>query len=114
MIEIETKKVDANHELRPGAILVSSWGYEQTNVVFYVVTRITRTMACIQRIESVEEFGSGVGSMTGTSRPADPIDYWEYEHVLRRKVGENNRISIKDHKSAIPWDGQPKRFSTYA
>lgn len=34
-----------------GTILVSQWGYDQTNVDFYEVVKATKTMVYVQRIE---------------------------------------------------------------
>lgn len=34
-------------KIEPGAILFSSWGYDQTNVDFYMVTRVTKSSAWI-------------------------------------------------------------------
>src|SRR5579872_670440 len=34
-------------KIEPGAILYSSWGYDQTNIDFYLVTRSTKSSAWI-------------------------------------------------------------------
>jgi hypothetical protein len=39
--------------IEPGAILCSSWGYDQTNVDYYLVTRTTAASAWIVRMPSV-------------------------------------------------------------
>lgn len=41
-----------NTPIKPGDILTYSWGYEQTNIDFFQVTRVTAKNAWIRRIEA--------------------------------------------------------------
>ena len=56
--------------IEPGAILCSSWGYDQTNVDYYVVTRTTRASAWIVPMTAHEE---PTGFMSGRPTPLEPM-----------------------------------------
>lgn len=85
----------AGHKLQPGDVLRCSWGYDQTNIDYYEVTRlIGRRMVEIRAIgaESV-----GDGHMTGDCVPK-PGHY----------IGEPMRKAVSDY------DGQSVRIASYA
>ena len=58
--------------IEPGAILYSSWGYDQTNVDYYMVTRTTAKSAWIVPMTAHED---PTGFMSGTAIPLDPMTH---------------------------------------
>lgn len=58
--------------IEPGAILYSSWGYDQTNVDWYMVTRTTRASAWIVPMSAHEE---QTGFMSGQASPLEPMTH---------------------------------------
>lgn len=50
------------HDFRPGDFLSYSWGYDQTNVDFYRVTRTTEKSVWIQRVEGQRVASDGYGN----------------------------------------------------
>jgi hypothetical protein len=96
------------HTLKVGDILYSSWGYDQTNIDFYEVTRVTAKSAEIRKLAQTQEV---TGFMSGTTEPK-PGEYTG-EAKLKR-VGPDNVISIASYAVAVPWDGKPKHNSWYA
>lgn len=83
------------HKLQAGDVLRCSWGYEQTNIDYYEVTRlIGKRMVEIRKIgaESIES-----GGMTGECVPR-PGHY----------IGEPMRKTVSDY------DGQSVRIASYA
>lgn len=95
--------------LQAGAILSSSWGYEQTNVDFYEVTRATAKTVWLRRIEANREASEAFMQYTSVPRPGR---YTGEE--FRRKIRPGGRISITSYALAAPWDGKPERGSSYA
>jgi hypothetical protein len=90
-----------------GDILYSSWGYNQTNIDFYEVSKVTGSMVVVRRLEKrivrrerVEEYVVPVpGQYTG--------------EPLRRKFapdtwGGGISVSINSYAVAYSWDGTPK------
>ena len=55
--------------IEPGAILYSSWGYDQTNVDYYMVTRVTKSSAWIVPMSAHED---QTGFMCGKASPLEP------------------------------------------
>ena len=60
----------ADH-IEPGAILVSSWGYDQTNVDYYLVTRTTDKTCWILPMYSKETPQEGYAPDSGLSVPLE-------------------------------------------
>lgn len=58
--------------IEPGAILYSSWGYDQTNVDYYMVTRTTKASAWIVPMTAHEE---QTGFMSGQASPLEPMTH---------------------------------------
>ena len=99
-----------SHALTAGSILVSSWGYEQTNVDFYMVTRTTKTSVYIRKIRSVVTV-SGGPSDSAVPCP-DRTIYNDSAEPKRKKVqtySDRPYVSLCTYASAYLWDGTPQR-----
>jgi hypothetical protein len=69
--------------IEPGAILYSSWGYDQTNVDYYMVTRTTKASAWIVPMTHREDPAAGYSPMSGMTTPLEPqwfSDWCECKH----------------------------------
>lgn len=87
----------AGHKLKPGDVLRSSWGYDQTNIDYYEVTKLIGTRMVEIRAIGAESVNDGGLSMTGDCVPR-PGHY----------IGEPMRKAVSDH------DGQSVRIASYA
>lgn len=105
--ELKAKRAEerkASTTYKVGDILVASWGYEQTNVNFYVVTKTigTRTVE-LQAIGS--KIVSGAGGPTTHVMP-DP------ERILNEKTHTkrvtNDSVNFSSYKWASRWNGKPQ------
>ena len=100
--------------MKQGDILVSSWGYEQTNVTFYEVVKATAKTVTVRE---VEQFRADSGNMTGYVMPIKGC-YKSAE--MRRKVhsgrqyNDDDFIMIESYEYARPWDGRKKGYTAYA
>ncbi len=120
--------------IEPGAILYSSWGYDQTNVDYYMVTRATKASAWIVPMRHVEATSRGYSPMSGHTTPLEPMDsetVWvDGEHgrvpVERPIVPAMHRIKrytyggelrevlrLTSYSSASLWDGRALYASHY-
>jgi hypothetical protein len=102
--------------MKPNDILYAAWGYDQTNIDFYKVLKVTSNFATIIEIAKAGTYDPV--SMTGTTMP-DPEAPAVDKKQLRRKIhwfasGGIPYLKITSYSCAYPWDGVPKRFSTYA
>ena len=89
-----------------GDILYSSWGYDQTNIDFYEVRKVTGSMVVIQELEKrvVRDWGHTVNVV--------PVPGQYKEAPLRRKFGPSWRgdsyaVSINSFARSSLWDGVP-------
>ncbi len=104
------KRRDFQHSLQVGDVLYSSWGYDQTNVDFYQVTRLKgKTQVVVREIESVKTH-SGAYMQGHAMASKDSFVGSE----MTRGVQLDNIVRINSVEHAWVWDGQPKQFSSYA
>jgi hypothetical protein len=90
-----------------GTIFYSSWGYDQTNVDFYTVTKRTATAVTLQQVKTIAvESGDMQGKViAGTEPVGKPI---------RRKLIHGDQVRIETYAGAWVWDGRPKGCTSYA
>lgn len=104
--------------LKAGDIITNSWGYDQTNVDWYRVTRATAHFAWLKRIAAdVEE----TGFMSGPSAPHvdtasnDPAE-WGFKDIDGPEVkhkASGDSVTMR-YGSGSKWDGRPRYCSWYA
>jgi hypothetical protein len=97
------------HELKVGDIMVSSWGYEQTNVDFYQVTKTTLKSVWVREISKLKGV-EGDSSMAGKVMPIKD----DFKGPEKRFLVNEYGIRIESYASAKKWDGKPQYFSDYA
>ena len=97
--------------LNVGDIWYSSWGYDQTNIDWYQVTKVTKCCVYIARIRSNK---TETAFMQGETTPV-PNDFCG--EPMRRKVDKSYKgepyVSITSYASACPWNGKPMHWSSY-
>ena len=98
------------HTLVVGSILASSWGYDQTNVDFYQVTRVVSGATVEVRKIASQEASDGAQSMTG--RVVAVKDKFVGEPKQYRV--RHNGVKIASYARASLWDGKPMYVSHYA
>ena len=83
--------------INPGDVFVESWGYDQTNIDCYVVTRTTPASVYLQQCgSSVED---------GRVRP-DPHRRSPFSG--RSRLGKVNRFREIRKVVTVGWDGDPR------
>lgn len=116
-------------KIEPGAILYSSWGYDQTNIDYYMVTRVTEKSCWIVPMRQHETPTDGF--MTGMTVPVVPMyerEVWDRSDpaspVLVKKPIKPQMHRIRNfgrdciiltgYSNAYLWEGDSKRASHYA
>lgn len=95
------------HGFQLGHILMSSWGYEQTNVDWYEVTKIiSDRMVEIRPIAAVVDY---TGDMSGTCAPRAG----EYIGDAMRLRVSRGSVKVSSCARAFLWDGRPRNWSSY-
>ncbi len=96
--------------LKVGDILVASWGYDQTNIDYFEVTRVVSGKTVEVR-EIAQRVVESKGFMTETVVPV-PGQY--IGAVTQHRVTVYDNIKLNSYKYATKWDGQPDFQSHYA
>jgi hypothetical protein len=89
------------HPYKEGSILYSSWGYDQTNVDFYQVTKISGAVITVRPIKS--DILDSPGGSRDDRVVALPNAFSGPEIRLRPT---SSGVSIKGHRASL-WDGRP-------
>jgi len=95
----QAEENQANYQV--GDILVSSWGYDQTNIDYYQVIERTAKMATIQKI-CKEFLDSGYPS----EDKVIPLKDSFVGKPKKKKIGTYG-ITISSFETASLWDGKP-------
>ena len=109
--DMESETTMTTPTIKAGDILNSSWGYDQTNVDFYQVTRVTPSGKTVY----VQKVGTRtVREDVATAYVVPDTNVIEGD-VLRRRVNLVNysdtpKVSIAIHsfEYAYPWNGEPQ------
>lgn len=97
-----------------GDILVSSWGYEQTNIDYYRVLKVTKASVVIARLNSVSKRTDWGG---GTKTPGSELIGANETH--RFKLGTTwdkqptYSVKLNSYSYASLWDGSAQSFTDY-
>ena len=112
-----------SHTIKPGDVFVESWGYDQTNIDCYVVTRTTPASVYLQQC--------GAEVVTGRVRPVParrtpfPVVYAhnrlgkvnQYGEILKRVTRGwkgDPYLKMTSYSGASLWDGQESYYDTSA
>ena len=98
------------HTLKVGNILSSSWGYDQTNVTFYQVTRTTALSVELRTLQSNATYDNT--TMTGTKMPI--AGKFAHGNKFVKRVSAYGQVKIGYSEYASLWNGKPQRYSSYA
>lgn len=100
---------EIKHALREGDILASSWGWEQTNVSFYKVSKVTPSGVRVRPMSAhVVEKGFMSGVATPIEGSEDPTE------EFFRRVSKYGSIAITSYEFAGKWNGKEMYCSWYA
>jgi len=109
----EAQKKEHRHTLKKGDIIYNSWGYDQTNIDFFQVVKITKCFVVLRPIHG-NKSSDGPTSMTGKSS-AVKNEFTSEQTTRHKAVFWNGGNYIKfQYGGGSKWDGTPKRYSTYA
>ena len=92
-------------------ILAYSWGYDQTNVDWFKVTRVTSASV---ELTPIGKQYTETGFMSGETTP-DPETVTGHPFMKRVLTYAAQPYVVSfDYGVGIPWDGRPKYESHYA
>ena len=107
IVYLQKKQVEIEKFI-PGAILVSSWGYEQTNIDFFLILERENDFVVIQEVGSHKE---QTGFMSGVCTPNVDVKIGE---PFRKKISKYATINIKSFIHTQLWSGNAMGYSSYA
>ena len=105
------KEVVQSNPVKINDIFYSSWGYDQTNIDFYMVVDVTKSSV---KVVSIGEDRTYTGPMQGNCVPN--LSAKGNKIITKRLNYYNNKPSFKiaSYASAYPWNCQPMNFTEWA
>lgn len=99
------KKKTFAHTLAVGDIMYCSWGYNQTQVDYYQVTKVVGAKSV--KIREIGQFVEHEGR--GSDQVTAAVDsFKEGSKEMLKRVRAGNVVTIASYANAYPWDGKPK------
>lgn len=97
------------HRIEVGHVFATSWGYEQTNVEFFEVTRLIGKNTV--ELREVGQVTTETGMTSGRTMPR--LGHYTGEAFERRVSMSYGNPSVRIHSSANGhlWNGKPKSYS---
>ena len=98
----------AKRKLEVGHILLACWGYDQTNVEFFQVTKLidAHSVELCEIAQDVTE----TGWAQGTTLPK--LDHFIGQPIVKRDLG--GMIKFESNRWAYIWQGKPAYWTAYA
>lgn len=115
LLKPDSGKEPPHPKLKPGTILYSMWGYEQTNVEFYVVIRSNATTVYYNELKS--EFKRATGPDSATKVPVKPTakDMLPNSKTFKKRINDRGaKDPSVTHNSVVTldiWDGEEVHYS---
>jgi len=89
--------------LKVGDILVSSWGYDQTNIDFYKVVKKSESSVWLQKL------GKKYLEQTDWAHyKVVPTDEFSTENQFARRYKSGDYVGINRYSGAFLWNGKPQ------
>lgn len=95
--------------IKEGDIFYSSWGYDQTNVDYYVVLEINNSIFTLQQLGKENFYTQS--SMSGVCAPDINNKIGE---PFKKRLSKYNTFTMTSYSNAFLWDGKKKEFSSWA
>jgi hypothetical protein len=115
---VDTISAHVATEYEPGAILEYSWGYDQTNIDYFMVTKRTTSPKGAVNLTLVPMTTEDVvetGFMSGRCSPGMPeLDAKPVRRKLHQWGGQERGVAIRSYGWCSLWDGSRSNWSSYA
>jgi hypothetical protein len=99
--------------VKVGDMFSSHWGYDQTNVDFYMVVKVTGKSAWLASMDKTRTYD---GTMSGTCRPVlkQPIELGNgKQHRIKTTADGKVCFRLTSYSIAFPYDGGDCFFSEW-
>ena len=93
-----------------GSILYCSWGWEQTNIDWYIILERKNDYILIQEIGTKKTYDNNYNDR-GSCLPDATVRIGE---PFRKKITKYASVELASYKYCTIWDGSPKSWSSYA
>lgn len=111
---LEQKEVVASDFYKVGDIVVNSWGYEQTNIEFYQVVKVTARTIMVKEIGQNMVEDSMYAHGMAWKVVADKDNFVENGDEYKLRVYARGALSKPEsYYHFTKWDGSPEYKSTY-
>lgn len=98
--------------VKVGDVFVSSWGYDQTNIDYYIVRSVKKATVVISPLGQTRKY---TGSMQGECVPnLTQIGDRTITKRIQRSGSNGVCLKLTSYSWAYPWNGQTNHFTEWA
>ncbi len=115
-IKTNNSNLIASQHFKVGDIILNSWGYEQTNVDFFIVEEVLNKKIRVRSIGQSNVEGSMYSHGMACEVVPEPQQLGDKKYLLSLKCDEKGNVWICNPESYYyfhKWDGSPKYKSWY-
>jgi hypothetical protein len=118
MVDERRERDNAGHTLKVGDIITNSWGYDQTNVDWYRIVRVSKVYVWLEEIGGTLVQATGpMAGMESVHIDVSGDDPAKWEPKGNGKISKHKAagqsVTMK-YGSGSKWDGRPLYSSWYA
>ena len=110
--------INSIESVKIGDIFTRSWGYDQTNINFFQVTRKTKKCIFVREIESTRDYDAQ--TMTGHALPkkgafkGKEVKKTPYKYINDTCLNDGRIYINFEYGCGQSWDGKKESYSDYA
>ena len=97
--------------LQPGTVLMSMWGYDQTNIDYYQIVAVSPSRKTVTIRPIAQRSVDGKHYMTGSCWPL--ADHFTGPAMVKR-ISQGDRVHLTSYSSASPWEPKADHWTAYA
>jgi hypothetical protein len=106
-----TERTAYQTTLEPGTVLMSMWGYDQTNIDYYQVVEVSASRKTVKIRPIAQRSVDGEQYMTGSCWPL--ADHFTGPAMVKR-IGQGDSVRLTSYSSASPWTPKADHWTAYA
>jgi hypothetical protein len=111
MTQRRTERTAYQTTLEPGTVLMSMWGYDQTNIDYYQVVEVSASRKTVKIRPIAQRSVNGEHYMTGSCWPL--ADHFTGPAMVKR-IGQGDCVHLTSYSSASPWTPKADHWTAYA
>jgi hypothetical protein len=110
----ERKQANAGAQAEVGMIFVHSWGYDQTNIDYYEVIKVSGRMVTLREVQQDRTHTDQLQGYCSPKPGQYRANSKEFKKVVKVSPSDGDLYVSMEYGWCEQWDGQPDGWTAYA